>query len=102
MAAISPKKGTQIYYYKEWRGRQPVVFGHGWPLNADSWDAVLIGWTTDICGALPVEVFDDLRAGFIADRLQLYKDLTRGPFSGAHRPGARVCQRMRDVFWLES
>jgi non-heme chloroperoxidase len=35
---ISSKDGTQLYY-KDW-GRGPVVsFSHGWPLNADSWDA---------------------------------------------------------------
>lgn len=38
---ITAKDGTQIYY-KDW-GRGPVVtFSHGWPLNADAWDAQML------------------------------------------------------------
>jgi non-heme chloroperoxidase len=38
---ITSKDGTQIYY-KDW-GQGPVVtFSHGWPLNADAWDAQML------------------------------------------------------------
>lgn len=37
MPYVSAADGTQIFY-KDWGGGQPVVFSHGWPLNADAWD----------------------------------------------------------------
>ncbi|MFD0684291.1 alpha/beta fold hydrolase [Actinomadura fibrosa] len=32
--------GTRIFY-KDWGSGRPVVFSHGWPLNADAWDEQL-------------------------------------------------------------
>jgi non-heme chloroperoxidase len=52
-------------------------------------------------GGLPIEVFDQLRAGLSADRSQFYKDLS-APFFGANRPGSKVSQGIRDAFWLWS
>lgn len=57
--------------------------------------------TDDNPGGVPVEVFDGIRAGSLADRSQLYKDLADGPFFGNNRPGAAVSQGMRDAFWLQ-
>lgn len=38
MSLLKVKDGTEIYY-KDWGTGQPVVFSHGWPLDADAWDA---------------------------------------------------------------
>jgi len=184
MPTITTADGTQIYY-KDWGAGQPVVFSHGWPLDADAWEdqmvllashgyraiahdrrghgrscqqragndmdtyaddlaaltealdlknavhvghstgggevaryigrhgtqrvakAVLIGSVTPLMlrteanpGGLPMEVFDGIRAGVLADRSQFFKDLSAA-FYGANRPGSKVSQGLRDSFWLQ-
>jgi non-heme chloroperoxidase len=37
VSTITIKDGTEIYY-KDWGEGLPIVFSHGWPLNADAWD----------------------------------------------------------------
>ena len=37
MPFITTRDNTEIFY-KDWGTGQPVVFSHGWPLNADAWD----------------------------------------------------------------
>ena len=51
-------------------------------------------------GGLPMDAFDQIRAGVLADRSQFFKDLS-APFYGANRPGAKVSQGLRDAFWLQ-
>jgi non-heme chloroperoxidase len=186
MGYVTTTDGAQIFY-KDWGSGRPVVLSHGWPLNADSWeaqalflaehgfrviahdrrghgrstqtwhgndmdtyaddlatlievldlyDATLVGFSTgggevaryigrhgtarvaqavlvsavppfmlqrpDNPGGVPVDVFDGIRAGSLADRSQLYKDLADGPFFGHNRTGANVSQGIRDAFWLQS
>jgi len=50
---------------------------------------------------LPIDVFDQIRAGVAGDRAQYYKELAVH-FYGANRPGAKVSQGMLDQFWLWS
>lgn len=38
MSTIKAKDGTQIYF-KDWGTGKPVLFSHGWPLDADMWDS---------------------------------------------------------------
>jgi non-heme chloroperoxidase len=185
VGTITTTDGTQIFY-KDWGTGRPVVFSHGWPLNADAWDdqmwfltshglrciahdrrghgrssqpwtgndldtyaddlsalmealdlrdAVMIGHSTgggEVArylgrygtkrvtkavlvsaipplmlktaanpGGLPIEVFDGIRAGLVADRSQYYQELA-APFYGANRPGSKVSQGVKDAFWMWS
>src|SRR5712692_10559915 len=49
---------------------------------------------------LPIEAFNGMRAGVMADRSQFIKALSV-PFYGANRPNATVSQAVLDAFWLQ-
>ena len=69
--------------------------------------AVLIGAVPPIMlktpanpGGLPLEVFDQIRNGVLADRSQFFMDLSL-PFYGYNRPGAKVSDGVREQFRLQ-
>ena len=41
MSILTTRDGTEIYY-KDWGAGPAVLFSHGWPLNADSWEAQML------------------------------------------------------------
>src|SRR4051812_31778961 len=51
-------------------------------------------------GGLPMDAFDQIRAGVVADRSQFFKDLST-PFYGYNRSGAKVSEGVRNSFWLQ-
>jgi non-heme chloroperoxidase len=51
-------------------------------------------------GGLPLEAFEQIRAGVLADRSQFFKDLTL-PFYGYNRPGTKISEGVRESFWLQ-
>lgn len=56
--------------------------------------------TADNPDGLPVDVFDEIRAGERDDRAQLYRDLADGPFFGNNRNND-VSRGVRDGFWSQ-
>src|SRR5206468_11864010 len=46
-------------------------------------------------GGTPIEAFDGIRAGVVADRSQFFKDLTT-PFYGYNRPAAKISAGVRE------
>lgn len=68
--------------------------------------AVLMGSVTPIMmktpsntEGVPMEKFDEIRAGVTADRSQFFKDLTI-PFYGANRKGHNVSEGTREAYWF--
>lgn len=57
--------------------------------------------TADNPGGVPIEVFDQIRAGSIENRAQQYLDLVSGPFYGFNRPGAKISQGLINAWWAE-
>jgi non-heme chloroperoxidase len=50
MPYVTTKDGTEIYY-KDWgtKSGPTVVFSHGWPLNADNWEAQMFFLANNGC-----------------------------------------------------
>lgn len=41
MPHITTRDGARIFF-KDWGSGRPVLFSHGWPLNADAWDPQMV------------------------------------------------------------
>ena len=70
--------------------------------------AVLVGSVTPLMlrteanpGGLPLEVFDDFRASYLADRAQFFLDVASGPFFGFNRPGTKVSRGLIQAWWRQ-
>src|SRR5271156_3613660 len=48
----------------------------------------------------PIAVFDDLRAQYVKNRPQFYRDITL-PFYGYNRPGAKISEGIREHWWFQ-
>ena len=48
----------------------------------------------------PISVFDGLRAAYVENRPQFYKDITL-PFYGYNRPGVKISEGIREHWWLQ-
>ncbi len=57
--------------------------------------------TDDNPGGVPIEEFDALRSGLLADRAQTFRDIADGPFYGRNH-GIEVSQAARDEWWREA
>lgn len=52
-------------------------------------------------GGTPIGVFDQIRAGIIADRAQYWNEFGL-PFYGYNRPGAKISAGVLESFWLQA
>lgn len=57
--------------------------------------------TADNPGGLPIDVFDGIRKGSVANRSQLYLDLASGPFYGFNRSGAKPSPALIQSWWMQ-
>lgn len=52
-------------------------------------------------GGMPIEAFDQYRAGTAGNRAQTYLDVAAGPFYGFNRPGAKVSEGIIRNWWRQ-
>ena len=57
--------------------------------------------TPDNPGGVPIDVFDGMRAGMVANRAKLFRDVPSGPFFGFNRPGAKPDEGMILSWWAQ-
>ncbi len=90
---------------RRWRGRALRGARQAGPRRQDScWSGPCRrSWSSRraIPAALPIDVFDGLRATLAANRAQFYIDFPSGPFYGFNRPGAKPNQGLIDNWWRQ-
>ena len=52
-------------------------------------------------GGTPIEVFDNFRQQFAANRAEFYRAIASGPFYGYNRSGAKASQAVIDNWWRQ-
>jgi non-heme chloroperoxidase len=52
-------------------------------------------------GGLPIEVFDEFRAGTAFNRAQFFRDVAAGPFYGYNRPGVEPSEGVIQNWWRQ-
>ncbi|HEX5030044.1 MAG TPA: alpha/beta hydrolase [Tepidiformaceae bacterium] len=60
-----------------------------------------VGKTASNPDGIPMELFDQFRAGMRHDRAQFWKDIAI-PFYGYNRPGAQISQGVLESFWYQA
>lgn len=75
MSTIVTKDGTEIFY-KDWGAGKPVVFSHGWPLNADAWESQMLYLAAHGCRCIAHDRRGHGRSGqpWIGNDMETYAD----------------------------
>jgi non-heme chloroperoxidase len=92
----TPQGGGEVTRYIGRHGTKRVAKA----VLVDAIPPLMLKTTANPTGT-PIEAFDAIRAGVLADRSQYWMDLSL-PFYGYNRPGAKISQGVRDSFWLQS
>ena len=52
-------------------------------------------------GGLPIDVFDGMRAAYLANRADFFYGIARGPFFGFNRPGTAASEGLIQSWWVQ-
>jgi non-heme chloroperoxidase len=96
MGTVTTKDGGQTFY-KDWGSGPSIVFSHGWPLNADDWDAQMMFFASRGCRCLAHDrrghgrmVYKGLPHGMATTQRDVINADTAGLFQSVSHPRCRV------------